>query len=647
MKIKDTEYSGPERLIESGYKHDSVKAALKLLGRTVLIHNIREQEWRFIQDLIEAGVEIRSITGNRKITSKLLIQVLMGVVNKLKPLDFDIYGIDNALKKDISSCCGGDVNQVDNQDGMSQTPLCTKCHKPCETVEQTVIPSEVKNELLTDAVATCMDMGNYANALRDKGGAFYKMALFGDAFIQMGTVESGGVPVQFRGCSLSDVYVDNGCTDIRDNVSGLSANEICLIYRYSWGQFCNLYPEYKDQVVTGQIPRSLRWRKQLEKTWMQTFFNDEDVIEVGHYFNLGARTYTIFAGTACTMLEEYSGPDYPFVMDDGGKDGKAYIPVLHYKFFPSTEGFYNWGLGHLLYDIALLSQEMDNMAFRHASDNIDPINFVAVPQKEGSKIFAKIKEANEQRKAGGKGFAVIEYGAGDAPGRSGVGIENFESPPITEEWERAFHRLEQQITRLGFQIDAVDQGQVTATQVLSQEENSDQTVKQIMEFNASESKFAVEVVLSMIKNLVKASNKTPLHITTDIEIEGKPIDVSMLTLGAIKDELKTNDYFVRINSRSGTIPSNTMKRAEIQSMLPFLVPGSKAQAKAAANMATLSNMNMQLEDFLPQAPPQAPGAGGPPGGAPPGAGAAPPTDTDALKSQIGQKTATNPLAAIS
>jgi len=362
------------------------------------------------------------------------------------------------------------------------------------------------------------------------------------------------------------------------------------------------------------------------------------VIEVGHYFNLGAKTYSIFAGAACTLLEEYNDSAYPFMIDK-----KPYIPVLHFKFFPSTEGFYNWGLGHLLYDIAVLSQEMDNMAFRHASDNIDPINFVAVPQKEASKIFAKIREANNQRKAGGKGYAVIEYGAGDQPGRSGIGIENFESPPITQEWERAFQRLEQQITRMGIQIDAVDQGNVTATQVLSQEENSDQMIKQVMEFNASESKFAVEVVLQMIKDLVKNSDKTPIHITHDIEINGQPIDVSQLTLGAIAHELKQNSYFVRINSRSGTIPSNTMKRAEIQSMLPFLLPGSKAQAKAASTMAGLSNLNMQMEDFMPAAPPGLPpGAGGPPG-QPTGA---PPSDTDQLKTQVGAG-ASNPLAAIS
>ena len=114
MDISSTEYKGPEIVVESGYQHDSVRAALKLLARTVLIHNIREQEWRFIQDLIEAGVEIRSIDGNKKITSKLLIQALMKVVNKMKPLDFEIFGVDNAYKKDISHCHQAPVIQADN-----------------------------------------------------------------------------------------------------------------------------------------------------------------------------------------------------------------------------------------------------------------------------------------------------------------------------------------------------------------------------------------------------------------------------------------------------------------------------------------------------------------------------------------------------
>lgn len=610
MKQNTTEFTTPDHRIENGLSYQSVKDCLRMLGRTNLIHNQREQEWRTIQDLLEAGIEIHSTVGNRKITSKLIYQAVMQVVNKMKPLDFEIFGIDNAVK---------------GQDGK-------------------IIPGskEVKDSIMTDAISTAMDEGGFAQCLRDKGGAFFKMAIFGDAFVQIGAKKGNGFPVEFRVGSLSDVYIDNGCVDIRDPVSGLSANEVCMIYRYSWGSFCNVYPEYVDKVVKGTIPRSLRWRKQLEKTWIQTFYNDEDVIEVAHSWNLGTKSYVCFAGAACTVLYEEKGENYPFMLNK-----EPYIPVLHFKYWPSTEGFYNPGIGHFLYDIALLSQEMDNMAFRHASDNIDPINFVAVPQGQESKVFAKIRTANDQRKAGGKGYAVIGYGSGDAAGRSGIGIENFQSPPITEEWERAFTRLEKQIGRLGIQIDSVDRGeQITATQTLSEEENADQNVKQVMEFNASEFKFAVSIVLQMMKELVKKTDKTPIHISHIVEIAGQPVDLSDLTFGAIAEELKKHDYYNRINSRSGAIPSNTMKRAEIQVILPYLAPGSRAQTNSLIRLGSINNQHYTADEFAPPQPQAMPG--GDTGASPqiPGENGGQPSETDMLLRQRGTKTESNPLAAV-
>lgn len=585
--------SNPDTLIENGGNNECVKSALQLLGRVGLIHNQREAQWRAIQSLFECEFELSNSTGTRKISSKLLLQALMKWVTKLKFLDFELFST-NADK--------------------------------------------LKNAIMTEAVSTVMDEGGLARCLRDKGGVFYKMPIFGDSWIQLGTIEGKGFPVQYRVGSLSDTYIDNGCVDVRDPVSGLSTNEACTIYRYNWGQFCNLYPDFKNKVVKGTIPRSLRWRKQIEKTWIQTFYNDEDVIEVAHYWNLGKKAYCMFAGGACTPLVEYYDEEYPYMIE-----GEAYIPLIHFKCFPSTEGFYNWGLGHALFDLAEVMASMDNMAYNHALDNVYPINFISIPKGQATKVFAKIQQANEQRKAGGKGYAVLEYGAGDAPGRSGIGIEPFQSQPITQEWERAFTRIERQITRLGIQLDAVDRGTtITATQVLSEEENSDQNLKQIMEFNASECKFLVEVTLNMMKNLVSKRDKTPVHFTTNFKVDGQAIDLSQFTLGHIAEELKKDKYFVRINSRSGTIPSKTMQRAEIAQIFPLLQPGSPAQIKSIVKLAQINNQEISEEDLAPQQVPQ-------PQGAPAGEEAsleAPPTETDALKAQKGFKTQTNPIMAI-
>lgn len=541
-------------MINSGYHTQSVKDAIKLINRNSTTHNNKEAEWRSIQALFEEGFSVYDPTGTKKITSKLLLQAIWKMVNKMKPLDFQIHG--------------------------SGRP-------------------EINERIVTDGVATVMEEGGYANCFRDKNGAAYKMLLFGDAFMQIGTNEQSSYPIQFRVGSLSDIYFDNYCVDIRDATGGLSATEGLVVYRYSMRQFDMLYPEMKGKVVKGDIPRSYRYRKQLEKSWLQTFYDDEDEIEVAHYYRLGTKpTYTVFAGSACVIVSELTGKEYPFYMDKENLDKpEAYIPIIHYKCFPSSEGFYNYGIGHALYDLAIVMRRMDNMAFNHAEDNIYPINMVNMPRGEASTFFAKYIAAQEQRRAGGKGFIPMEYGP---DGKQGVTLEPFQSLPITQEWERAFTRLERQITRLGIQLDAVDRGEnYTATQILAEEENADQVIKQIMEFNASESKFAVEVTMDFIRKFISSKDKTPLNLLTEVTIEGEKLNAAGVTMGMVASELKKNKYFCRINTRSGSIPSNTMTLAQISRVMQVVNPQSPAFVKLTKKMADLNGQDVSMEELTP------------------------------------------------
>ena len=197
-------------------------------------------------------------------------------------------------------------------------------------------------------------------------------------------------------------------------------------------------------------------------------------------------------------------------------DGKPYIPLLHFKFFPSTEGYYNYGIGHMVFDIAVVMARMDNMAYSHANSNIRPITFVNTPYKNASKLFNEILRADEARQNGGNGYVVSENAQGQG---SGVTVEAFQSPPITGEWERAFTRLERQIERLGFKLDMPDLGaNPNEMSIMADQEATDAPIKQIIEFNRPFFEEAVNFTMDAIRKFVSDEDETPLNSTIDIEM---------------------------------------------------------------------------------------------------------------------------------
>lgn len=586
--------------IEPGFQDKDVEKALKLIGKNSTIHNRHEGIWRGIQQLFEQGFTVMNPIGTKKITSKLLLQILWKVVNKMKIPDFKIY---------------------------RSGPFAMST-QPNEMQKQATIRDQVE-QIVTAGVATVMKEGRFIQCMRDKGGVFYKMSLFGDSFVQIGyDSDNSDYPISFRVGSLSDIYMNNAATDIRDAVGGLSADEVVIIYRYTMEQFNQLFPEWEGKVSKGDIPRAYRYRKQLEKTWLQTVYDSEDMIEVGYRIGID-KCMVVFAGAACTVIDKYEGDDekenengepeqgyidseekeeakktgkkpFPYIMD-----GKPYLPLLHFKFFPSSEGFYNYGIGQMVYDLAIITAQMDNMAYNHAGDNIWPIQFVNSPNKDSSKLFSEILKAHEMRAAGGKGYVVSQNPPGQG---SGVTVEPFQSQPITGEWERAFQRLEKQIERMGFRLDMPDLGaNPNQMAILASQEATDEPIKQIMEFNGTEFEKAVEFTMDSIRKFVDDNDQTPLNSMIDIEAGDVKLPMRGFSLGNVAQELRANKYFVVGNSRNGTIPSATAENAKIDVTMAKMMPGTSGWNKMAVKQAKVNGYDLTEADM--QAPqPQAPAA---------------------------------------
>ena len=543
-----------------GTDNKAVQTALKLLSVNYTLKNEQDSKNELIQELFEKGFEVRNPVGTKKISSKKLYQALWRTAGRMKPLDFSIHGTDRP---------------------------------------------EPMEKITTMGVSTVMDRGGYASALRDKNGAFIKLLLYGDAFVQVGANPEKDTmsPLKYRAVSNSNVYVDPYATMMRSPTGSGEVNKCCVIFSYPWAEAIKLFPKLAKTGGAGEIPRNLYSEREIERDYEQEH-ELETKTEIAYFYDINNNNYTVFAGSACTVLEEHSGDDYPFIMD-----GEAYIPISQFICMPSAEGFYNHGLGDMLYDLAVVSRRLLNMEVGHIEDNVYPVTLMNVPQGEASKFFNKLQLAHEMRAAGKKGYVAMEYDPTN-PNSSSVQSQSLLTNNMANEWQMVYDSLDREIKRMGIFLDEADRGaQVTATQVLAEEESSNAFIKQMMEYNASETKHLAEVTMDCIQKFVGKKDKTPLNLTTKVDLgEGDMIRPDGVTMGMIKDELSKHHYFVKVNARTGAIPSNIVQQAQISKTLQFTMPGTPAHAKLTHQLANLMDRDIGVDEFAPQM--QAPQAGG-------------------------------------
>jgi|TARA_R100001530_G_scaffold10633_1_gene10457 hypothetical protein len=533
-------------------ENKSVENALKVVNDGFDVRNKQNGRIKSIQKLFQESFIISDPKGTKKLNAQRLYQVLWRTAGRTKPLDFTLNGV--------------------NKDGIPVDPN--------------------QERLVTAGVSTVMDKGGYNSAFRDKQGLAFNFLLYGDAFLQIGANDDkkSKIPIAFRVLSNDNIYVDNFATAVRAKASGASASKMVVVFTYSKDNFDEMWPDNNE--VMGVIPRNRDEKEQIKDIDQE--LKDEDKVEVAHSYDLTTKTHVIFAGTQSKVLQEDEGDDYPFVME-----GEEYIPIVQFMCMPSSEGFYNEGIGAMVYKLAMISRELLNMEVNHLQDNVYPITHVNIPKGEAAKYFNKLKAAHQMRSVGKKGYVAMEYDP-NSPNSERVTSESLLTNNLFNEWQNVFDRLDGELRRLGINIDELDvAGDKTATEILALEENANAFVKQIMEYNATESKFAAKATLDMITEFVGKKDKTPLNLAVKIPLaSGAEAQVGQITLGMISEELKVNHYWVNINSRSGAIPSNNVLRAEINSVLPFMQPGSPAWKRAVGQLSQLSNFDAQADEFL-------------------------------------------------
>jgi len=578
--------------VVNGMQDPAVKKMLDLINRNVEIKRDYDTKNIAIASLFEEGFNIATPSGAMKVTAQMLQQAMWRTMNKMKPLDFQLHGVGRP-----------------------------------EAIEK----------IMTYGTSFIADKSGLISGVRDKGGVFWNQLLYGDGFYTFGSnpEENSDIPIVFNPIPNSNVYVDPYATSIRAGGYGRSATEALAVFSMSWQQAIRLYPKLKKNGTSGTIPREMDSHIEAEtgRSYQQTTRLD-DLTEIGYYYNLDTKEYVIVGGSACTVIDKVTGDKYPFM-----KDNKPYIPIGQFMCMPSSRGFFNYGLGNLLYRFALLNRKLMNMAYGHAEDSVYPVTLVNVPQGQASAFFNSLREAIKGRSQGKKPLIPLEYDPSN-PGSGRVQAQSLLTQSALNEYQFLYDQMSREIRRLGINLDDIEKGSdVTATQIIAEEENSNAFVKQIMEYNASEFQFALEILLDMSKKFISKKNKTVINMPVKIDTGEKMMRMDQFTLGDYTDELNKHKYFIKVNSRSGAIPSNIMRQAQISRVLPLLPPGSPQYLSLVQRIAELNDTEIDTSSFRPPAPPALPS---------PQAGgelseSILPSETDVL--EINSRTRKNPVAA--
>ena len=563
----------------------AVKSALKLLAENYDYKSERDGKNESIKDFIEDGFNVHDASGPRKVNSKKPQQAYWKTASRMKPLDAVIHG--------------------------AQRPPWME-------------------KIVTDGMSTVLRKSGYIQALRDKGGVFQFQLAYGDGFMMFGTNEKGkGFPFKFMPIANNNLYVDEKATSMRSGSKPV--NKAAVVTTYTWGEFIALYPKMKKKAGLGKIPRDYNYLQDLDQ---QDYRNseEEDIVEVCFFFDLANQHYIVFAGSSCTVIEEKKGKNYPYIFKDKfSKVEEAYIPIMQLICMESFEGFYNHGLIEAIYDLSLEYQRLLNMGLSHAEDNTYPDTFLNVPQGKSAEVVNQIAKAREARKQGKKPIITVEY---NSSGTNQVGLQSITSQNNIGETQLMWDMIDRECKRLGIHLDELEASNVTATQILSDEENANAFVKQMMEKNASEFEFLYKILLDQIPKVISKKDKTPLQITTTVNVPVSEVgdpeaqqkfkdnginEVAMkirgnekfpegITLGFLSEELAEYDYFVKVNARSGADMSK-LKKAQLVNMLNLAAPGSQARSKITNQLSQLNDVDIPGEEYgMPQQQAAAPQA---------------------------------------
>jgi hypothetical protein len=449
--------------------------------------------------------------------------------------------------------------------------------KPIDVMVKRDGVDEEHRRIVSEGIGAVIKKSGFVNMLRDDFGGFYQQLTYGDFFAMVGSDELG-LP-EFRACNLVGIYTDPNTVTLRNKSSGGQATRVVVVFEYDWDEAISLFPEIETKATKGDLPSTQAYEQYYSmdnKKWEQEAQAKERRIQVGFYYDIGKIPYFgIIAGASGAIIQEVKGEDYPFYFGD--KDAEMderefYIPLLQWMLFPTIKGLFNAGFGHVCYRLSTLYRQLGNKAIIQVLDNIDPVRILNLPQQQAGGFLAKLKNAQEAIKKGGKGVVTNAFG----PGEQGAGMgamETMTTQQVTADFERLMAFFDKILTGFGINLQRVlTDPNKTATAIEFEQEGLGDVISQIQEQNASTYEFAFKVVIDMIRKNIEDEDDTPLDVNKKMFVPELNQEIEVpFTLGMLAEELRAADWDIVVNSRTGVYPSKTLDKFYLQSAINDLI----------------------------------------------------------------------------
>ena len=529
-----------------------------------------------INNLLREAYDVSQPTSPRYLTAQKLRQAMWKTMGRTKTHDFAMHATPEVEEQMVNNV----VKQV---------------LKP--------IPQGLE-EFVTEGFATVLNRARDAETFAGKNGIMFSSYLYGNGYRMIGRKGQKTFPVEFITITNSNLYLAPRSTGLRRG--NKPTTRAAAVFSGTQDEFNALFPDHASDLPLGKLPRTNFESKENDMTWKQKY-DDEDIVEWAYYFQIDGDEpmYRLVVGRDMTVIESQDGKDYPYSFDNEEAQKELYIPISDYLCDPTAEGVYSEGLGSILYRLATLGRMTQNMAYAHVQDNTHPHTLVAglAPDQAGA-FFKMVEMADKLAAQGKRGYIPVPSN----PLGGGVQTTALLNPGEINSALVFLQMIDAEIKRNGVNLDEFDGEDPTEMQIRAFDENANAFVRQVGEYNAEQRKFELLVVLDLLKKEVKKSNKTPLNIKTSIN----GVTVKGATLGGLVDELKTRHYFFDINARSSAIPSNIMRRTQLQGTLSQLAPGSPEFTAVARQLAAFDGVELPAEAqpaAQPEAPEQAKGMG--------------------------------------
>ena len=440
-------------------------------------------------------------------------------------------------------------------------------------------------QITKDAVDTVQEKGGLYEALTEHWGIFNRFVGLGDAFVRMGFSREDDIdnaPVKYTIANLSNVYVDPFATTMRNATGQGAAGKMLVIEEMSYDKAKLLFPDVK--FFAGSLPLTQDMYDQFDKSDAQQSVIEQRKVEIGYYYNIEAEKpfYGIYAGRAGTPILEVEGNKYPFF-----KDEKPFIPVVHFKCFPKPQGFYSAGVWSLLYDWALVQQQMYNSALKQIEDNINPLVFMSV-QGRASAIKEQVLTARQARRLGEKAFIIDEVREGGSTNRAT--LNQLKTDPLTNEFERMNNVLTSELRRMGIPVDDINRpASQKATTTLAEEAAKSSFIQDIIETNTKAFEELDELTLAMIETL---GVDNEMKVVTKV----KGLEGTAFTLGDVVDEITGKEIQVDVEARTGAYKTPAFQILAANEGLQ-LSQGTPLQNKMLVEGLQLRGFNVSEEDL--------------------------------------------------